>query len=392
MNLAKLLEGPAIVTHRGQLFHSRGGAVLNPEASAFPIETDILGPIDQRHLDNSIALTLTPVGVWTDPVLGVLYRWQNPSIGQLVTPVYDVDTIDTEADTIELVGSEGPRKGCPINVASFGTMPTGLAEATLYYAGVPSDAAPNVISLHATEAHALAGTNLIDLTDDGDGDHTIIEQEPLIIHTTRNRKIVFHNAAVVGMPAINFSAQQTLLGQVVFECFRKNNAAWSTANSLFTITKEALSITAPDPDDIPTQEYSFAWGASPWNSWKTRGAFVISPQLQLAAIESDARGTLGRKIQGISVTAQGAPHGFSEQQMLDVLGLQGGTAARGVSRARADLTITGTDVHCIMRGASAQALPQTFSATDPRAGEIRFVGSRGPDADDAFYVGTAAPA
>ena len=389
INLGKLIEGPAVIYHRGQYFESRGGAGLDPVADAFAIDTDRYGPLDQRSLDNSIALTLTPIGVWSDAVIDVLWRWRNPTIGQLVTPVYDIDSIDLTSDVVTLVGSLGPRIGCPVLASSFGTLPAGLDGATLYYAGCPDTDTPNEITLHATEADAIAGTNKINVTGAGTGDHTLIEQEPVIIWTAGNRKITFHNGAVVGMPPIRFSARETLIGQVRFEMFRKNNAAWSDADSLFTIEKAALNVTPPDPADIPTQPYELAWGASPWDAFRCREAVEFTPNLALTPVETDQLGTVGRKISGLSATATGRPDGFSEQQLLDILAMQGGTAGRGVSKVRADLEISGTGVYATLYNAAARSLPQTFSPTDPRAGNLEWISGRSPT-NAAFYLGTSA--
>lgn len=383
MNLAKLLEGPAIITHRGQIFHSRGGAVLTPTAESFAIDTDVYGPVDQRALDNAVALTLTPIGVWSAAQLAVLFRWADPTIGQLVTPRYDIDTVTAGTDVLTLIGTAVPRTGCPVRVDSFGTLPAGLSAATTYYWGAAG-------TLHATEADALAAADPVDITDGGTGDHVLIEQEPLTIHTFSNRKIVFHNAAITGMPSITHSAVQSLLGPVTFAAFRKNDAAWSAENSLYTITKELLTDTPPDETTIKTQEYSAAWGAAPWDAFKLRGPLTLSSQLATEPIVSDGRGLMGLKIANLTAAATGQPQGFSEEQMLDVLGLQGGAVARGASKVRSDLVITGTGVHNILYNAAARELPQTFSPRDPRAGELAWVGARTPG-DAVFYVGTAAP-
>ncbi len=390
MDLTKLLESPAVVTHRGVMFHSRGGSQLAPTAEAFAIDTDAYGPIDQRALDRAVALTLTPLGVWTEPHLAVLYRWANARPGQLVTPRYDIASVDTTEDTLTLLDVTGPRKGCPVRLGSWGTLPAPLVAGTLYYIGVPDDESPEVVTLHATEAHALAGTNLIDLTDTGTGDHAMIEQEPLIIHTYDNRRITFHNAAVVTMPPIIHTATATLLGQVGFAAFPINNSAWSDANSLYTVDKALLTDIPPDPADIPTQEYAAAWGASPWDAFKLRGALTITPNLATTPITTDARGGLSLKIGSVSAAATGAPEQATEAQLLDVLDMQGGTAARGKSKRRADLVVTGTGVHNTLYNAAATALPQTFSPTDPRAGEISWVAARSP-AGPAFRVSTTAP-
>lgn len=386
MNLAKLLEGPAVAFHRGQFFESRGGSVLTPAAEGFAIDTDRYGPLDQRSLENSIGLALTPIGVWNDDIIDVLWRWRNARIGSLVTPVYDVSAIDTGTDVVTLDGAAEPRAGCPIRWATFGTKPAAIDLAVTYFYGVSG-------KIYDTEAHAITddGTGKINFADDGDDDQMIIEQEPLTIWTATNRKIVFHNAAVTQMPALTFSTRQSLIGAVGFECFRKNDAPWSEANSLFTVTKELLNVAAPDPADIPTQEYNLAWGAAPWGAFQTRGVVTLTPTMTLSDISSDQRGVCGKKIASIGATAQGSPAGFSELQMLDILKMQGGTAGRGVSQTRADLEIVGTGVFATVKNAAARQLPQTFSAGDPRAGELAWVSSRTPG-EAAFYLGETAEA
>lgn len=399
MDLAKLLEGPAVVTHRGQSFHSRGGAQLAPTAEAFAIDTDAHGTIDQRLLDTAISLTLTPVGVWSQAQINVLWRWQNARNGQLITPRYDIESIDAAADEVTLLGNTSgalahlnfPRLGAPVELATWGTAPTGLTAGTLYYWGMPDAEEPWVGTLHTTEADAIAGTNKVAITDaQAASDHALIEQEPLIIHTYENRRIVFPNAGVVAMPPILHSATQSLIGQVGFAAFRKNNVALATADSLYTVTKALLTDTPPEASTILTQEYSGAWGAAPWDAFKFRDACTLTPTLTTSPIKTDGRGTLGLKIQTVGATATGAPQSMTEAQLLDVLGMQGGTVAIGKSKTRANLVISGTGVHNTVYNASATALPQTFSVTDPRAGQVAFISARTPGSP-AFRVGTAAP-
>jgi hypothetical protein len=387
MNLATLLEGPANVTHRGQTFHFKGGLTLTPLADMFSIDSDLYGPLDQRALDNSVILTGTPIGEWTALALAVLHRWTSPVIGQLVTPRYDVATVAADTDVITLVGAAAPRTGCPVRFCLFpsAAVPTGLSEATTYFWGVAG-------TLHDTEAHAIAATNKVDITAVGSGDFAIIEQEYVQIDClAANRRITFWNGAVTGMPSIIHSAIASMLGAVSFGCFRKNNAPWSDANSLYTVTKMALADTTPPVvANVPTQEYSLAFGAAPWDTFKSRGPITLNPQLKTEPIVTDGRGTLGLRISGLDVGATFSPMGFSEQQMLDLLGMQGGAVARGATRVRGDLIITGTGVYTKVCNAAPRQLPQTFSPTGPRAGELEARGAA-TTSGSRFFVGVASP-
>lgn len=388
MNLATLLEGPANVTHLGQTLHFRGGLTLTPLADLFEIMTDVHGVIDQRALDNSFVLSGTPVGVWSAAQIAALWRTANLAPGRLVTPRYDVLSVTHASDTIALVGSAMPRAGCPVRIIPFpgSTLPAGYDAATTYYWGTSG-------KLYGTEANALTdnGTGVSAITGDGTGDFALIEQETTVIEAiTANRRITLHNTAIITPPPVILSATATLLGQVVIGAFRKEGAAWLDANSVYTVAKAALSDTPPAASDIPTQEYACTFGAAPWDAFKARGPITITPTLNVEPVTTDGRGLLGMKVAGRGITASLQPVGFSEAQMLDLLGVQGGTVARGKTRVRGDLVVSGTGVHCTLYNGAPRQLPQTFQTTGPRAGELEIVGHQN-SGGELFRFGTAAP-
>ena len=399
LNLAKLLEGPAVVSLYGATFHFKGGLNLAPTADVFAIESDPFGVIDNRASGSAVALTGTPVGVWTQAQLDALYRWQDPIQGQLLTPRYDISAVTPADNTITLLGPKTgeyvrlkyPRLGGPVRFATDeNDLPAPLVAGTLYYLGMPDPEEPWVRTCHATEAAAIAGTGAIDITDAGTGDHYAIEQEPLVVHTYANRKITFHNGALVQMPPIIHTTTATLIGQVGFGAFRINATARTVANSLYTVTKELLVDVPPDPATIKTQEYTAAWGAAPVDALKFHGPVTVTPAIPTDPVSTDGDGQLALKIAGLGVTASGIPAGLSEKQMLDLLAMQDAGAALGASKVRADLVISATGVHTTVYNTAATALPQTFAATGRRAGEIAWVGARTPGSP-AFRVGTAAP-
>jgi hypothetical protein len=388
MNLATLLEGPCNVKHRGQVFHFRGGLTVTPLRDLLVIDTDVYGPIAQRALDRSFAIAGTPIGVWTDEQLAVTHRWNNPTIGSLVTPRYDILSVTAATDVIVLVGDAEPRAGCPVRIIPFrgATLPAGSAEGTLYYWGANG-------KLYNSEANAVAGgaTGVIDITDAGTGDFGLIEQEYIQIDAlTANRRITFHNGAVIGMPAAAFSAIQSALGAMSFGLFPKEGSSWDDANNVYTITKVALTDTPPDADEIPTQEYTAEFGADPWDEFQARGPITIVPTLRTEPIVTDALGLVGMKIAGLDVSATLAPEGFTEAQMLDLLTVQGGTAARGGNAVRGDLIVAGTGVYAALYNGAPRQLPQTFAATAQRAGELEIRGVRTPGSA-AFFFGEAEP-
>lgn len=394
MNLANLLEGPAVVQYRGITLEFRGGLKPTASTESFEINTDRHGVIDNRRRESSIKLSGTPVGVWTDAHLAVLYpEWyRNPAVGQLVTRVLEFEEVTAGSNQVKIT-AHLLRAGCPVSLGTFGTLPAGLAVATTYYV-YPVDA--DHITFHLAEADALTGANPVDITDAGTDEHRLVEQEPLTVWTSLGRKIVFHVGALTKMPELTFSPLETLMGGIEFECFRKNDVAPTTDNSLYTVSKAALNVTPPSAADIPTQEYALSWGAvAPWASFQSRSAVKFSPEVSLEAVESIGRGVLSRKITGGKASLTCQPGGISESAMLAALKLQGAGAGRGTSLTGNPFNIVGTGVYARMYQAQLQEVPMNFDPQNPRAGDLKWVNGRtytNNVADPIFYVGTGAPA
>ena len=388
MNLATLLEGPAIVSHLGVNLHFRGGVTVTPLADVFPITGDTHEALDQRAQDNSVLITGTPVGVWTAAQIAALWRTAGLKKGGLVTPRYDIDTITTGTGVVALLGSAVPRTGCPVRMvaAPGATLPAAITGTTTYYWSVTG-------KLYTTQAHAEAdsGASLVTFADDGTGDLFLIEQETTVIDAvTMNRRLTFHNTAIISPPPVILSANQTLLGPITIAAFLKEGAAWSDANSLYTDAKVALSDTAPTAAEIITQEYTCVFGAAPFDSFKSRGPITIAPTLDVTPVTTDGRGLLGMQIAGRGISARLSPAGFSPAQLRDLLAMQGGSVGRGVSRVRGDLVVSGTGVHCTLYNGAPRALPHTYQTTGPLAGELEIVGHQETDGT-LFRFATAAP-
>lgn len=82
-------------------------------------------------------------------------------------------SIDTGTDIITLTGAPHElHTGQPVQVASTGDIPAGLAASTIYYVRC-TEAPGDEITLHPTNADAVANTNIIDITGAGSGTITI---------------------------------------------------------------------------------------------------------------------------------------------------------------------------------------------------------------------------
>lgn len=391
-NVATIIGGPALVTYKGQTFYSKGDISISGAIEAFAIETSIHGQLEERESGAPVSVSFVPAGEWE--ALAVLWPYQAPIPGQSIVRVRDVDTVDTVNDELDIAAhpfrTEGPVRVFPVGV---GVMPTGITAGQLYYArSVTADS----ISLHPTAADATADTNRVDITAAGTLPIRVVEQEPLVIHTLDGKVITFHVAAVTQQPDIAAATTETLIGQVTFECFRKAGEEATTDNSFWTITSAALSDTTFDPASIITQAYSGAWGgAVPWDDFSSKNGFRFSFPVNLAAIEDDACGVVGRRYVSGQATCTAQPTNVDESALLTKLGLQAAGAGRGRRLVGDNLNVSAAGVYIRLYGATLRSGPQQFSSQNDRIGDLNWAAARVFTAgvpSDLFYLGTAAPA
>lgn len=210
----------------------------------------------------------------------------------------------------------------------------------------------------------------------------------------------YHNAALLDMPDLILSSVKTIMdGSITLECRTKNNTDPTAADSFVTRTTGSFADTGFDWADVPTQVYSLAWGASPWDSFATREGVKIKAKVKWSDIPTDELGVIEKELDMLEVTASFTPMGIAQADLDAKLVMQNGaSAARGarLSTISEDLIITGTDVYVMMRQAFMRKLPMQ-SGTDGkgRFGEVEAVSTLGITTGAAvamLYVGTAAPA
>lgn len=80
-------------------------------------------------------------------------------------------TADPGTDACACGAGHGLTAGNAVAVNSGGAMPGGLAPRGAYFVSVPS---PTTFKLHTSQADALAGTNVVDITSAGTGTHTVL--------------------------------------------------------------------------------------------------------------------------------------------------------------------------------------------------------------------------
>lgn len=389
-NIALRLAGPAVITYKGATFASKGDIQLALENSTFELQVDAYGTIDNRSAGKLATVRFVPVGAWEN--LTVLWPANLQVIGGLTTPVRSFlpAAVNTGTDVITIT-AHGFESGAAVRLFSFGVLPAGLVAGTLYYLRAVS---ADTITLHATRAAAVAGTDPVDITDAGTGTHRLIEQEPLVMVTAEGERYTFHVAALANFPAINGVSQDTLIGEVVFDLFRKAGVPATTADSLYTLDAAAYVPPDIDPDDILTQAYTFTWGNAPWQNLETVDGIRWAPTFTTEDVVDDAEGVLAKRITGVAVTVSCRPLGLTPAAVNAALLLQGAGAGRGASLASGDdFVMEGDGVEVVMTNAGLRAGPQAAGRSVDRIGELSWFASRKYNAgsfEPLFTVGTGA--
>jgi len=213
---------------------------------------------------------------------------------------------------------------------------------------------------------------------------------PLTIQSVDGKLYTFPAAALTKIPTIRGSASETMIGAVEFTAIRKDNTAWSTADSLFTIASNAWSDTGFDPAAILTQPLAAAWGSSPWDDIETQTGWTIDFDLQTSPVPMDDIGTYDMKFASTGAMAKCIPANIPEANINTALLVQDTGAARGrsLNANSNDLALTATGVVITLKAAQLKSAGFQFGNVTLRQGEIGLIATRGftAGAPDPFYT------
>jgi hypothetical protein len=232
------------------------------------------------------------------------------------------------------------------------------------------------------------------------GDFITGTDKSLVIHTFAGTKLTLHNAAVTKMPNIRGSSTETLLGEVEFTSFVKNNTNRETAGSRWSIATEALSANEFDPEAIKVQSYKMSWVGDPeddahWDEFSTKDGFTLEWTLGLTPVTTDRDGIVTQQLSNLDVSVKAQPLGISETQLMEKM-LIHSARGRSLSTNSPDLVITDdSSVHIVVYGAALKSSPQAFGRTSLRIGELEWIATRKFSETGVpiplAYVGTVAP-
>jgi hypothetical protein len=347
LDLFSRVRGAASLHYKGQDFWTQDVAALDIALKPFPIKSNAFGNIAKRQGGRLVTVTFTPVGVWTAAQLAVLFPYLNPRYGDYNTPVRSVTAVTYGAGTIT-VPNHGFITGTGVRIGgmktSAWTLPTGLAANTTYYV-IAVDA--NTISLADTEAHALANSNIVAMTDNGTGTFFVIQNSPLIITTVDGVQLTVWNAAVVDQPALSLAALVSTMKTVKFEGYTLHGQSWKDANSLFTLSGGVVGAVPPDQSQIPTVSYCIDWAT----------------RLPVTAIDDDAN------------TLTIANHGLVTAQAVTLDTLSAGAALPSALAPNTTYYVIVSDANTIQLATSADnaAVPTAIALVSDGSGEINVV-------------------
>ena len=373
-NLAQLLaSGPATVTYGGSSLLFKDGLNFGAELDLYDIDVANYGTVAQGVDNGNLTLGGTPAGVWGDHA--ALYRCLRQRPGDFVIPIQPIWLADADTDLLTVPGHVLSTRDT-VYVSGYGayTLPGGTAANTLYY--VHLDAGdPEKLSLHTTAVDAATGANKVDLTSTGEGELALVQETPLIIHSSRHIKVTLHNVGIVQPPSIEPGPKKTTFAEVKFEAFRRHGKAWADANSLYTIERAQYVEPTYDPATLQPKIFWAAWGtAAPWSSLSFNAGFKFAAGLQLSGNDFDDLGICNRQIDKIAPTVAFVPYGISEKDILAVLPLQGANTGRGTltSTAAKRLTISATGAYIDLPAAALTKPDMRYNRKDPRSGELQF--------------------
>ena len=213
----------------------------------------------------------------------------------------------------------------------------------------------------------------------------------ITIQTLAGQRITLCAGAVTKMPDLTLSAGKPLWGSCEMTAIGKQDTDWSDAAKRAVIAAQAFTDTTYNSASRLTVPCTAAWGSSsPWNTIDTQEGWTLTFDMSTDSVSSDTDGLVDMTLGTVTVTAKCTPIGISEQNLLDLLRIQGAGVKRGSSLAanKNNLVIQGAasgDPLVTLYNAVPKSAGMAFGQTVLRAGEVGFV------AINAITSGTAGP-
>lgn len=213
--------------------------------------------------------------------------------------------------------------------------------------------------------------------------------KPIVVHGIDGSVKTYQAGAIIGPPEVTLAAGVEMFGSVTMLGIVKNNTARSAADSLVAETTSAFADTSFDPADLVKESWAAAWGASPFDSFRTQDGWRLTPTLNSFPVPTDEAGVIDHRFGGFKVMARCIPLVNSETADMTRLVVQGTGAARGrrIGAGASDLILTGAEAGLTftLNLAALKTTIKRHGVQVLRQGEMAWVNTR------EFAAGVASP-
>lgn len=407
-------RGPAMITHRGGVFFSKGDITAELMKETKEVESSAFGELDQINTGIKATLKFTPVGEFEH--LDVLYPYGTTVPGTSIFgdedhPVLIQPLDDGQRQVTFHAG--GVSKMPDLNFTAQDTL---MAECELQMVGANGVAVDNANRLFTFAA------NVIDLAAlPYDPDKLIIQAYSNSWTSAGGFTLTFgaNTTGVIPFAADAATVQAALRALASSIALNVDPTVTGSQAAGWTITFGAADgnvgqVTAavsglPGGSSIATTtttagvtgvtaEVQKVTLTLPWLSWQAREGVKVAFSLDLGEQKSDAIGHYDTIFKKLTVKATAMPQGMNDEIALLAAELQGARAVVGrkMSTGAHDLIITGDGVYFALYGANIGKSPLTWGSEAQRTGELEWSATRGVLSGGIlrplFYLGDSAPA
>lgn len=201
---------------------------------------------------------------------------------------------------------------------------------------------------------------------------------PCVIHRKAGQTITFTRSGVSKCPPMHLGPGKPGFGGMGISVIGKAAVQVTDAAYWRTVASAAFADATFDPADIFSGLYSAALGerTTPLDAIGARTGFDFECGLSLKDVEDDNVGVCDRFLTEISPKLKFAPNNLTQDQLAELIGLQGSDAmacGESLGRDEEDLVVTGDDLTLTLHNAGCVSADGGFGMGADAVGETEWV-------------------
>jgi hypothetical protein len=173
---------------------------------------------------------------------------------------------------------------------------------------------------------------------------SILSGALVIQSISQGKTWTYHRAGISKLPDLILHPLKTLFGPMTFTAIGKASTAPTDATFMATEASLAFSDVTYDPDKIVTEQYTAAWGATPYDVMGSHDGFTIRQNMGVKNLESADRGITNIILESLGAEVEFAPSNLTRAQVDTLLAFQDAAVilpGASYAGAKEDLIITG---------------------------------------------------